>query len=231
MSPGPVPVSSPPPGQGPTSSRSSQCVPLPRKPTGQEPQDQEPSGKLLHWAPGKQGLDKQPSVWEEAERGQHRTAPPAPRRRTQALPASGGAHCRETELLGGAGASGGVATSRIDPQVVKCRGCREPGRLSSHKTFPSLRASPCLCENTDKLGDQSSYGRAHRAELSSLFFCCSALGPTSSASGAAPDAHLWGSSACCTSDAPSRPPRSPCPRAAARGCCRRASAPGSRRHR
>lgn len=73
MSPGPVPVSSPPPGQGPTSSRSSQCVPLPRKPTGQEPQDQEPSGKLLHWAPGKQGLDKQPSAWEEAEQGQHRT--------------------------------------------------------------------------------------------------------------------------------------------------------------
>lgn len=41
-------------------------MPLPRKPTGQAPQDQEPSGKLLHWAPGKQGLDKQPSAWEDA---------------------------------------------------------------------------------------------------------------------------------------------------------------------
>lgn len=51
------------PGWAPTSSRSSQWVPLPRKPTGQEPQDQEPSGKLLHWAPGKQGLDRQPSAW------------------------------------------------------------------------------------------------------------------------------------------------------------------------
>lgn len=44
------------------SSRSSQWVPLPRKPTGQEPQDQEPSGKLLHLAPGKHGLDRHPSI-------------------------------------------------------------------------------------------------------------------------------------------------------------------------
>ena len=40
-------------------------MPLPRKPTGQEPQDQEPSGKLLHSAPGKQGLDRQPSAGRE----------------------------------------------------------------------------------------------------------------------------------------------------------------------
>lgn len=52
----------------PTSSRSSQWVPLPRKPTGQEPQDQDPSGKLLHAAPGKQGLDKQPSAGRRRSR-------------------------------------------------------------------------------------------------------------------------------------------------------------------
>lgn len=58
----PAPAPPCPAGRAPTSSRSSQCVPLPRKPAGQEPQAQEPSAKLLHSAPGKQGLDKQPSA-------------------------------------------------------------------------------------------------------------------------------------------------------------------------
>ena len=65
-------------GRATTSSRSSQWVPLPRKPTGQEPQDQEPSGKLLHSAPGQQGVDRQPSAGrEEMARlaATHRAAP------------------------------------------------------------------------------------------------------------------------------------------------------------
>lgn len=66
VSPGPASAGRPAAwGGAPTSSRSSQWVPLPRKPTGQEPQDQEPSGKLLHSAPGKQGLDRQPSAGRE----------------------------------------------------------------------------------------------------------------------------------------------------------------------
>lgn len=79
MSPGPGLLGPPRSlGRAPTSSRSSQWVPLPRKPTGQAPQDQEPSGKLLHSAPGKQGLDRQPSAGrEEMARlaATHRAAP------------------------------------------------------------------------------------------------------------------------------------------------------------
>jgi len=48
-----------------TSFTSSQNVPLPRKPTGQGPHSQEPSGELVHSAPPKHGLDRQPSEEEE----------------------------------------------------------------------------------------------------------------------------------------------------------------------
>lgn len=45
-----------------TSLTSSQCVPLPRKPAGQGPHSQDPSGELLQSTPPKQGLDRQPSA-------------------------------------------------------------------------------------------------------------------------------------------------------------------------
>ena len=80
MSADPGSAGTPSPGRAPTSSRSSQCVPLPRKPTGQAPQDQEPSGKLLHSAPGKHGLDKQPSAKDGTERGRRGRAHPGGRR-------------------------------------------------------------------------------------------------------------------------------------------------------
>lgn len=37
-------------------------VPFPRKPAGQGPQSQDPSGELLHSTPAKHGLDRQPST-------------------------------------------------------------------------------------------------------------------------------------------------------------------------
>lgn len=45
-----------------TSLTSSQCVPLPRKPAGQGPHSQDPSGELLQSTPPKHGFDRQPSV-------------------------------------------------------------------------------------------------------------------------------------------------------------------------
>lgn len=45
-----------------TSSMSSQWIPSPVNPTGHPPHFQEPSGKLVHFAPAKQGLDRQPSL-------------------------------------------------------------------------------------------------------------------------------------------------------------------------
>lgn len=45
-----------------TSLTSSQCVPFPRKPAGQGPHSQDPSGELLQSTPPKHGLDRQPSA-------------------------------------------------------------------------------------------------------------------------------------------------------------------------
>lgn len=45
-----------------TSLMSSQRVPLPRKPAGQGPHSQDPSGELLQSTPPKHGLDRQPSA-------------------------------------------------------------------------------------------------------------------------------------------------------------------------
>lgn len=238
-----------PAGRAPTSSRSSQCVPLPRKPAGQEPQAQEPSGKLLHSAPGKQGLDKQPSAGRRGGVRPGRAARVPLRTdgnggQGAGVGADGQLGCRQTwsvrerrrAVRCGTGQPPGVTTPRGRPRVspATASGCgARPAGLLSPRGAPQGPGAGLTAAPFAHLG--LSFPRC-------VFcvFCAFGQNEGAVATGQAPVAagggragatHLWGSSSGCTSAARGRPPRRPGRRAAARGCCRRASAPGCLRRR